>query len=755
MDGDKLEYIIEFLTKGDTGKAVDELKKLQAQGEKTASTMDALKGAGEKLVAFFGAEIVLREALDKFIEAERVSAKLETALRSLGEGSEETRKTIHAMVDELKELTTFSGEAITNVAAKLLALGATKDSVKPLTEAVLDLSTLMDKDLNRATQAMGRALKGEFGAFTELGFKFDDAANTGQKLASTIEQIGKAAGGQAKAAASTLGGEMENLTKRIDDLKQKIGQVVGQAVLFGTQTIPGFLGEGSALGSTAKATEDLIRVHDKLRDSLLEELKVQERIGTVSREAADEVRRLLNQGFAGKDEAFVRPSMGVGDPGERGTRHVRDMGAEDSALKSAMARLRPDLTQSAGAASGAPPPVDVRNLEEEKAGLQSIAALRQQMFGETLNQYDQERLAASAQFEERAAGLTKAANAARLSEEQRRELEKENVEALLSDLQRIETKRQEVSDKQSLREMADALKREDYERQLSEGKVAAQLEGEDLVRYQMELNHQARMRDIRQLSFENEDQYANAIELERQLYAAEQERYNKAHSFYGLLRQDVKQLGEEGAQAFSQGLAGAIVDSFEQGDKAFQKFAANFLRLIAQMILQAIILRIVQGAAGSISFGSGSGTAGGATSGILAADGVADIPAKTYFPRFNTIAGEAGREVMTVLSRPYQANIGGVMAQIGNAGPRKLAIVDAGALARARKMADGGVLPDGQYGGGAQGGQGDKGVLEVSLSPGLEARIVQQASNAAVVEVTRQMQRDTAMNQAMRRFSRV
>jgi hypothetical protein len=752
MDGEKLDYVIEFLTKGDTGRAVEELKKLQAQGEKTASTMEQLKGAGEKLVAFFGAEIVLREALDKFIEAERATAKLETALRRFGDAGEETTKIVKGLINELKEMTTFTGEEISNVVAKLLSLGATKDTIRPLTEAVLDLSTLMDKDLGRATQSMARALRGEFGAFTELGFKLDEAATTGEKLRSVLDQIGASAGGQAKAAASSLGGEMQNLKKRIDELKEAIGFGLGTGIQ-GVGTVFSTLGAGT-VGGAGKAAELEQKMNDKLRAALEKQIAEVEAGG--GPDLAAVLRGMIGKGFAGKD-ADVPNAQTLGLTSIR--MHQRDPEAERQALREVQELLNHGTTSGAPKVE-APPNINPRNVEEEKAARLELQGLQREMSGETLNDYDRERAAIEANYDDRRKALSEFLKKAGAGTSETLQAEEQANEARIAQIDRLDAKRQESLDKQSIREMADAEKRADYERQLSEGKVASQLEGEDLVRYQMTLNHEARVRDIQQLNFENEDQYANALELERQLYLAEEDRYQKAHSFYGLLRQDLKQLQQEGAQAFSQGLAGAIVDSFEQGDKAFQKFAANFLRLIAQMILQAIILRIVQGAIGSINWGGGgvplNFSAGGGSYPNLAADGINDVPAKTYFPRFNVIAGEAGREVMTVLSRPYQANIAGITAQIGNAGPRKLAIVDAAALAsKARRMADGGgAVPDAQYGGGGDSvGQNGKGVLEVSLSAGLEARIVQQATQSAVVEVTRQMQRSSSLNQAMRRFS--
>ena len=56
---------------------------------------------------------------------------------------------------------------------------------------------------------------------------------------------------------------------------------------------------------------------------------------------------------------------------------------------------------------------------------------------------------------------------------------------------------------------------------------------------------------------------------------------------------------------------------------------------------------------------------------ITAASGVAgvsELTGPTYFPRFNVLAGEAGREMMTVLARPRTLSIGGANAIIGSVG---------------------------------------------------------------------------------------
>lgn len=62
-------------------------------------------------------------------------------------------------------------------------------------------------------------------------------------------------------------------------------------------------------------------------------------------------------------------------------------------------------------------------------------------------------------------------------------------------------------------------------------------------------------------------------------------------------------------------------------------------------------------------------------------EGVMRLDHAQYFPRFNVIAGEAGMEMMTVLSRPRPMAFGGVEAITGFAKGRELAVMSAGGAA--------------------------------------------------------------------------
>jgi hypothetical protein len=221
---------------------------------------------------------------------------------------------------------------------------------------------------------------------------------------------------------------------------------------------------------------------------------------------------------------------------------------------------------------------------------------------------------------------------------------------------------------------------------------------------------------------------------------------------------DLQQLGRSVAQTFAGQLSSAIVDVFSEGGKALQKFAAQFFSTVAQMILQLLILRTLKSAFPGLAAEGGTFMAAGggmfpramATGGLAlamaaggvaptyAADGVPGVQSvsqATYFPRFNVVAGEAGREMLTVLAKPRFMELGGVQAVVGNAGANRLAITSADQLA-------------------ANGGAGAGGHLTVEIrhTPETEARIIENSVKNAVVRVTQDMGRDSKLSRTTKQL---
>ena len=98
------------------------------------------------------------------------------------------------------------------------------------------------------------------------------------------------------------------------------------------------------------------------------------------------------------------------------------------------------------------------------------------------------------------------------------------------------------------------------------------------------------------------------------------------------------------------------------------------------------------------------------------------------------VAGEAGPEMLTVLSRPRLMQIGGVEAAVGNAGPHRLAITDAADLA------------------GRSNNGGGAAEIVIRLSPGLEADITKNSIEGARIRIVRDMHEDSELSQTTRKL---
>lgn len=197
---------------------------------------------------------------------------------------------------------------------------------------------------------------------------------------------------------------------------------------------------------------------------------------------------------------------------------------------------------------------------------------------------------------------------------------------------------------------------------------------------------------------------------------------------------EVQQIQKQAAESFASGFSSAFVsflDGTKSAKEAFTDFARSFLSQIAQMILQQLILNAIK----STSWGGKLFAAeGGMFPRMMAAggmQGVSDVSSPTYFPRFNVVAGEAGREMMTVLARPRMMEVGGMQAVVGSAQGQQLAITNAADLA-------------------GRGGAGGTIVIQVQGTPDFEARVVQNSVKGAVVQVAQDMRQDSPISRGVK-----
>src|SRR5882672_2475642 len=129
-DNQKLQYIVELLTQGDTKKAQEEFDKLnKSAGSASTGVGELTKGFGA-LFASLGGISLVHQSVEAFIEQEKAIAKLNAALKSTGDYTPELAKQMEDLADQMAKTSLFTDEAILNVIAKLTAMGAKKQDVE-------------------------------------------------------------------------------------------------------------------------------------------------------------------------------------------------------------------------------------------------------------------------------------------------------------------------------------------------------------------------------------------------------------------------------------------------------------------------------------------------------------------------------------------------------------------------------------------------------------------------------------------------
>jgi hypothetical protein len=233
-------------------------------------------------------------------------------------------------------------------------------------------------------------------------------------------------------------------------------------------------------------------------------------------------------------------------------------------------------------------------------------------------------------------------------------------------------------------------------------------------------------------------------------------------------------LGDTAETRLAGGLARtftSIIDGTKSAGQAFQEFAKTFLDQIAQMILQLVILDTLKSV---LSFGDGGqavspaargGMFTAAAAGVMLAaaglQGVAEVDSPTYLPRFNVLAGEAGREVLTVMAQPQLGHVNGAPVMLGNVGAEKLALLSQESLGRMvngaqpRLMAEGGfsALPTSSSSAPPSSSSGNGKIqIDINLAPGLEGEMVKNSVDQSLVAVAVHLQTDTPISQATKRL---
>lgn len=266
-DQNQSSYEILIKTRADNSGAEAAGKALEANAKAAEHLNDSAKeaipglgGVENALKAMGGGPVVAgiaavaagigvaAESVKEFMGAEESFAKLDAALARSGQLTDDYRTKIAELAGELAKTTGIDDDEWIGVITRLTQFGATSGNINAATEAVKNLAGVMDGNLQGASEAISKALQGNYSAFGRLGISVSETGTQAQKLDDLFRQIADRGGGQLEARMQTLSGKTTALWNNVKDITKGIGGWIAstgilQTALEATSNVAGWFAE--------------------------------------------------------------------------------------------------------------------------------------------------------------------------------------------------------------------------------------------------------------------------------------------------------------------------------------------------------------------------------------------------------------------------------------------------------------------------------------------------------------------------------
>lgn len=183
----------------------------------------SIRGA---LVALGGVAVIraFQNVISAAAAQEDAVNRLNAALRTAGQFSEEVSQSAQELASSLQAQTRFGDEAILSMQALLITYGVTTDKLEEATRASLDFAAATGKDVTTAALTVGKAAAGFTGELSRYGIIVDTKSIPASEVFTTVlAKLNEQFGGRAQADVLTISGRLTQLGNLIGDLREKIG----------------------------------------------------------------------------------------------------------------------------------------------------------------------------------------------------------------------------------------------------------------------------------------------------------------------------------------------------------------------------------------------------------------------------------------------------------------------------------------------------------------------------------------------------
>ena len=162
-------------------------------------------------------------------EQEKANQSLNVALAQTGLYSESTAKEFQDLASSIQATTGVQDDAVLTNAALIQSLGQLdKEGLKRATQAAVDLSAALGKDLSTTSEILGKAAGGTTTALTKLGISFREGATEAETFENILSAIEGRFGGAAAQKVNTFAGAVDLTKAAFGDLQEEVGNVIIQ-----------------------------------------------------------------------------------------------------------------------------------------------------------------------------------------------------------------------------------------------------------------------------------------------------------------------------------------------------------------------------------------------------------------------------------------------------------------------------------------------------------------------------------------------
>ncbi len=216
------------------------VKDLKRSGDKTWRSLKRnMVGVAMAGAALAKSVLAIRGMEEKYIIQSQALAKLEAVFRATGRATDEEVLSLKKYSSELQGLGVIGDEVIHSGMQQLATFNVTADTVKTLSEGMMDLVAqtkgldATGQDAVNIANMIGKAMGGQIGALSRVGISFTEAqgkvlkyGTESEKAATMAEVLRQNVGGVNAALAATDEGQIKQLKNRFGDLQETVGSVM-------------------------------------------------------------------------------------------------------------------------------------------------------------------------------------------------------------------------------------------------------------------------------------------------------------------------------------------------------------------------------------------------------------------------------------------------------------------------------------------------------------------------------------------------